>query len=180
MPKENKAIGCKLVYANKEGFPHKNEIWYKARLISKSYVQKEGIDYNGVLSPNVKHLSIQILLTMVAQFNLELVQRDVKIVSLHGDFEEEMYMTQPNRFKITRKENLGLQIDKVALWIETISEVKNCWKVNTEANFVEHLHMVRNFWLHLHVLPWNFLLFNKVSTKAIKIERWPRFFSKYS
>ena len=33
LPKEKKIIGCKWVYAKKEGFPHKNEIRYKARLV---------------------------------------------------------------------------------------------------------------------------------------------------
>ena len=42
---------------------------------------------------------------MVAQFNLKLVLLNVKIVFLHGDLEEKIYMTQPNGFNITRKEN---------------------------------------------------------------------------
>ncbi|KAH9666232.1 hypothetical protein KPL70_020569 [Citrus sinensis] len=46
LPKEKKAIGCKWVYAKKEGFPCKNEIRYKARLVANGYAQKEGINYN--------------------------------------------------------------------------------------------------------------------------------------
>lgn len=45
--------------------------------------------------------------------------------------------------------------------------------------FVEHMHMASNFGLQLHLLAWNFLLFTKVSTEAIKIEWWPRFFSMH-
>ena len=105
LPKGKKAIGCKWVYAKKEGFPGKNEIRYKARLVAKGYAQKEGIDYNEVFSPVVKHSSIRILLALVAQYDLELVQLDVKTAFLHGDLEEEIYMTQPDGFKVAGKEN---------------------------------------------------------------------------
>ena len=39
---------------------------------SKRYAQKEGIDYNEIFSFVVKHSSIRMLLTIAAQFNLEL------------------------------------------------------------------------------------------------------------
>ncbi|KAG8492333.1 hypothetical protein CXB51_009816 [Gossypium anomalum] len=112
LPKGKKAIGCKWVYAKKEGFPDKNEIRYKARLVAKSYAQKEGIDYNEVFSPVVKHSSIRILLALVAQYDLELVQLDVKTAFLHGDLEEEIYMTQPDGFKVAGKENWVCKLTK--------------------------------------------------------------------
>ena len=46
--------------------------------MTKSYAQKEGIDYNEVFSPIVKHHSIKKKLALVAQMNMELVQLDVK------------------------------------------------------------------------------------------------------
>ena len=112
LPKGKKAIGCKWVYAKKEGFPDKNEIRYKARLVAKGYAQKEGIDYNEVFSPVVKHSSIRILLALVAQYDLELVQLDVKTAFLHGDLEEEIYMTQPDGFKVAGKENWVCKLTK--------------------------------------------------------------------
>ncbi|KAH9688524.1 Integrase catalytic domain-containing protein [Citrus sinensis] len=112
LPKENKAIGCKWVYVKKERFSRKNEIRYKARLVANGYAQKEGIYYNEVFSPVVKHSSIRILLAIVAQFDLELVQLDVKTVFLHGDLEEEIYMTQPDGFKVAGKENWVCKMTK--------------------------------------------------------------------
>ena len=68
---------------------------YKAKLEAKGYAQREGIDYNEIFSPVVKHSSIRILLALVAQYELDLDQLDVKTVFLHDDLEEEIYMTQP-------------------------------------------------------------------------------------
>jgi hypothetical protein len=44
-------------------------------------------------------------LVLVAQFDVELVHLDVKTVFLDGDLEEDIYMTQADRFKVVGKEN---------------------------------------------------------------------------
>nr|GEW32659.1 retrovirus-related Pol polyprotein from transposon TNT 1-94 [Tanacetum cinerariifolium] len=82
-----KAIGCKWVYAKKEGFHGQDDVRYKARLVGKGYAHKEGIDYNEVFSPVVKHSSIRILLALVAQLDLEQFQMDMKTAFLHDDAE---------------------------------------------------------------------------------------------
>ncbi|GJW86312.1 retrotransposon protein, putative, ty1-copia subclass [Tanacetum coccineum] len=112
LPEGKKAIGCKWVYAKKEGFPGQDDVRYKARLVAKGYAQKEGIDYNEVFSPVVKHSSIRILLALVAQLDLELVQMDVKTAFLHGDLEEEIYMVQPEGFKVAGKEHEVCKLHK--------------------------------------------------------------------
>ncbi|CAL8994262.1 unnamed protein product, partial [Prunus brigantina] len=107
-----KAIGCKWVYAKKTESLGKDNVRFKARLVAKGYAQKEGIDYNEVFSPVVKHSSIRILLALVAQFDLELAQLDVKTAFLHGDLEEEIYMSQPEGFKVAGKENWVCKLQK--------------------------------------------------------------------
>ena len=47
----------------------------------------------------MKHSSIRILLALVAHMNMELVQLDVKTAFLHGNLEEQIYITKPKGFK---------------------------------------------------------------------------------
>ena len=112
LPEGKKAIGCKWIFAKKEGFPNQEDVRYKARLVAKGYAQKEGIYYNEVFSPVVKHPSIRVLLDLVAQLNLELIQLDVKTAFLHGHLEEEISMTQPQGFKVDGKENMVCELKK--------------------------------------------------------------------
>jgi len=99
LPKDSKAIGCRCVFRKKD-----NE-QYKARLVSKRYAQKEGIDYNEIFSPVIKHTSIRMLLAMVTQFDLELEQMSVKTVFLHNELEEGIYMKHPEGYIQEGKEN---------------------------------------------------------------------------
>jgi hypothetical protein len=98
LPKNQRVVGCKLMFKKKEGIPGVEDPRYKARLVAKGFTQVEGIDYNEIFSPFVKHCSIRILMAIVNQFNLELEQMDVKTAFLHGDLEETIYMEQPNGF----------------------------------------------------------------------------------
>ena len=100
LPKDKKAVRCKWVYTKKEGFPNKKEVRNKVRLVAKCYTRKKEVDYNEVFSPVVKHSYIRILLALIAQWNLELVQLDVKTAFLHGVLKEKIYITQPEGFKI--------------------------------------------------------------------------------
>ncbi|GKG08380.1 transposable element, partial [Tanacetum coccineum] len=84
-------------------------IRYKARLVAKGYSQKEGIDYK---SPVVRHTSIRVLLSLVAHHDLELEQLDVKTTFLHGDLEEEIYMSQPEGFAVQGKEDYVCKLQK--------------------------------------------------------------------
>jgi len=95
------------VYAKKQGSLKDDVVRYKARLVAKDYAQREGIVYNKVFSHVVKQSSIRILLALV-----ELDQLDVKTAFLHGDLEEELYMSQPMGFKTVGKKNMVFKLKK--------------------------------------------------------------------
>ncbi|KAL6328200.1 hypothetical protein AAG906_034343 [Vitis piasezkii] len=78
LPKGIKTIGCKWIFKTKHDSKGNVER-YKARLVAKGYTQKEGIDYKETFSPVSKKDSLRIVMTLVAHFDLELHQMDVKI-----------------------------------------------------------------------------------------------------
>ena len=97
-PTGRRLVGCKWIFKLKEGVTGSKTVRYKARLVAKGFTQNEGIDFNEVFSPVVKHSSIRVLLAITAYFDLELDQMDVKTAFLHGNLEEEILMAQPEGF----------------------------------------------------------------------------------
>jgi len=91
-PKDQKIIGCKWIFKRKPGIPGVEPPIFKARVVAKGYSQRKGIDYHEVFSPMVKHTSIRLVLALVALYDLELKQLDVKTNFLHGNPEERIYM----------------------------------------------------------------------------------------
>ena len=51
-------------------------------------MQREGIDYNKTFSPVSCKNSFRIIMVLVAHYDLELYQMDVKTAFLNGDLEE--------------------------------------------------------------------------------------------
>ncbi|GKA84968.1 putative RNA-directed DNA polymerase [Tanacetum coccineum] len=111
LPKDAKPVGCKWVYKTKLD-PNGNVKRYKARLVTKGYTQKEGVDYKETFSHVSRKDSIRIVMALVAHFDLELHQMDVKTVFLNGDFHEDVYMAQPQGFKSKGQEPLVCKLKK--------------------------------------------------------------------
>jgi hypothetical protein len=51
-------------------------------------------------------------MALVAHYDLELHQIDVKIAFLNGDLEENIYMAQPKSFVMEEKERMGCRLKK--------------------------------------------------------------------
>jgi ATP-binding cassette subfamily B (MDR/TAP) protein 1 len=77
---------------------------YKARLVVKGFGRNKGIDFEEMFSPVVKMSSVRVVLGLATSLNLEVEKLDVKIVFLHGDLDEEIYMEQPEEYKAKGKE----------------------------------------------------------------------------
>lgn len=117
-PKDQKLIGCRWIFKLKHGIPGVEEPRFKGRVVAKGYSQKEGIDYNEIFSPVVKHVSIRLILSLVVNFDYELEQMDVKTAFSHGKLEERILMEQPEGFILKGDE------DKVCLLRKSLYGLK--------------------------------------------------------
>ncbi|GJR43097.1 kinase-like domain, phloem protein 2-like protein [Tanacetum coccineum] len=131
LPERRKVVGCNWVFKMKTGLSSSEIIRFMARLVGKGYSRKEGIDYNEIFSPVVRHTSICVLLSLAAHHDLELEQLDVKTAFLHGNLEEEIYMRQPEGFISLRRWApsrsliyLLLYVDDMLVAAKDIEEVK--------------------------------------------------------
>uniref|UniRef100_A0A6N2L229 Retrovirus-related Pol polyprotein from transposon TNT 1-94 n=1 Tax=Salix viminalis TaxID=40686 RepID=A0A6N2L229_SALVM len=111
LPDGFKTVGCKWIFTTKQDSKGNLER-YKARLVAKGFTQKDGIDYTETFSPVSKKDSLRIVLALVAHYDLELHQMDVKTAFLNGELEEEIYMDQPEGFVATGTENLVCRLRK--------------------------------------------------------------------
>lgn len=90
-----RVIKQKLIDNTKLGILGVEPVGYKASLVTKGFTQIEGVDYTKKLT------TIQMLLTLVVQLDIELSQLDneleqlaIETTFLHGDLEVEIMMGQ--------------------------------------------------------------------------------------
>nr|GEU98070.1 hypothetical protein [Tanacetum cinerariifolium] len=71
---------------------------YKARLVANGYAQLYGVDYEETFLLVADIRAIRILISIVAFYNYEICQMDVKTAFLNGYLDEDIYMVQPEGF----------------------------------------------------------------------------------
>lgn len=111
LPNDSKKVGCKWVFKTKRDAKGNIER-FKARLVAKGFTQKEGIDYRETFSPVSKKDSLRIIMALVAHYDLELHQMDVKTAFLNGNLDEDIYMDQPEGFTKQGQEHLACKLKK--------------------------------------------------------------------
>ena len=79
-----KPIGCKWIFKTKRDSKG-NIVRYKTRLVAKGFTQKEGIDYKETFSPVLSNDSFRIIMALVAHYDLNLHQMDVKTAFLNSN-----------------------------------------------------------------------------------------------
>jgi hypothetical protein len=120
IPDGAKRVGCKWVYKMKYDSKGKIER-FKARLVAKGFTQREGIDYTETFSPVSNKDSFKIVMALVAHYDLELHQMDIKTTFLNGDLQENVYMAQPEGVSIEGKEHMGCRLKKSIYGLKQVS-----------------------------------------------------------
>ncbi|KAL6335699.1 hypothetical protein AAG906_032893 [Vitis piasezkii] len=118
LPKGVKPIGCKWIFKTKRDSKG-NIVRYKARLVAKGFTQKEDIDYKETFSPVSSKDSFRIIMALVAHYDLELHQMDVKTAFLNGNIDETIYMVQPENFE----SNDSKQLQASRQWYRKFDQV---------------------------------------------------------
>ena len=111
MPKGAKAIGLKWIFKikrNADGSINK----YKSRLVAKGYIQRHGVDFEEVFAPVARIETVRFIIALAASRGWEIHHLDVKTAFLHGDLKEDVYVQQPEGFRVKGKEEKVYKLRK--------------------------------------------------------------------
>jgi Reverse transcriptase (RNA-dependent DNA polymerase) len=107
--------------------------------IARGFSQVYGVDYLDTYAPVVKLASIRILLAIATICGLEIHQMDVVTAFLAGELDEDIYMEQPEGFRVgTEEEDLVCLLRKSLYELKQASRVWNrrIWRFLELINFV--------------------------------------------
>jgi hypothetical protein len=141
LPQGHHAITLKWVYKLK-----RNEageiVKHKARLVTRGFVQQEGIDFDEVFAPVAHMESVRLLLTLAAQEGWQVHHMDVKSAFLNGDLKDEVYVRQPAGFIIAGQEGKVLRLRKALYGLRQAPRAWNSKLDDTlkKMNFVQSEH----------------------------------------
>lgn len=97
LPRGKKLVGSRCVYTIKYNLDG-SVARHKARLVAKGLSQIYGEDYSETFAPVSKLNLVRVVISIVANMGWPLFQLDVKNTILHGELNEEVYMSLPPGF----------------------------------------------------------------------------------
>jgi hypothetical protein len=122
-PRGCRPIGLKWVFKVKRD-KHGDIVKYKARLVARGFVQREGIDFEEVFVPVVRMESVRLLLALAASNGWE-VHLDVKSAFLNGDLAETVFVKQAPGFVVPGAEHKVLRLRKALYGLRQALRVWN-------------------------------------------------------
>ncbi|CAA7392032.1 unnamed protein product [Spirodela intermedia] len=111
LPHSRRAIRLKWVYKVKRD-ENGAVAKYKACLVVKGYVQRQGIDYDEVFAHVVQLDTVRLLIALAAHKGWEVHHMDVKSAFLNDNLKEEVYVEQPAGFISTDNEHKVFKLKK--------------------------------------------------------------------
>ena len=108
-PKGASEISAKWVFKITRN-PDNSVDKYKARLVARGFIQREGRDFKEVFAPVVRMDSIRLLFSICVQYDLDYIQFDIATAFLNGTIEEVLYLKPPEG--VTVPEGCTLKLNK--------------------------------------------------------------------
>ncbi len=93
-------------------FNLKSDGYKKARLVAKGFSQVEGIDYNAIFSPMVQFETVWLMVVLATLKNWHITSLDVKTAFLYGELNKELYIEQPEGFKVKGQKGKVLHLKR--------------------------------------------------------------------
>jgi hypothetical protein len=110
-PEGKNVIGSKCIFKNKLNEQGK-VIRNKVRLVCKGYDQIEGLDFDETFALVGRLEAIRMFLAYACHKRFKVYQMDVKLAFLNGYLSEEVYMEQPEGFKLSDNPDLVCKLKK--------------------------------------------------------------------
>ena len=135
IPRNRRPITCRWVYDVKRDGDN-NITVFKARLTAHGFKQQEGLDYKETFAAVAQMKSFRATVALSRLLGLTITQIDISNAFLHGELEEEIYMTHPPGYEDTAEPGTCLRLNKgrpvwsQASWANLEHSVYHCPKGN--------------------------------------------------
>jgi hypothetical protein len=131
LPRGHSAITLKWVFKMKRDEAGAI-VKHKARLVTRGFVQREGIDFDDTFTPMARLESVRLLFALAIQKGWCAHHMDVKSAFLNDDSKEEVCVHQPLGFAIPSKEGKVLRLHKAlyGLW-----QAPRVWNAKLDSTF---------------------------------------------
>ena len=122
-PKDKSVVYSKWIFKTKHSADGSIDK-YKERFVARGFSQKEGIDYEETFAPATRYTSIRTVITLASNMKWKLHQMDIKTEILNGVIEEEVYIKQPQGFKINYQKTHVCRLKKA---LYGLKKAPNAW-----------------------------------------------------